>query len=255
MEFMGSLIDESQSELIVYFSTHSSELIHRISPKNIFYIENDHGQIEITNPCYPNYAVRNLYVPNGFDFLLLVEDELAKCLVNKVIRDGKLSSSKLCCVLPAGGWSQMLKLHYDMITYNTLGVGKHIISIFDGDAKPEVAKHTEYKTLPKSFLPIPSIEKYLRKKCILEKDPKFIKQINDKYFGIRSLKDIIFDYNADPRTQRTLDNDGKSFYKVVISNVERSGITEQAFITYLCDDICSYEDISGFKASLQKLLE
>lgn len=148
----------------------------------------------------------------------------------------------------------MLKLHHDMITYNTLGVGKHIVSIFDGDARAEVAKHREYDTLPKSFLPIPSIEKYLRKKCILESDQNFIKQINDKYFSIRSLKDIINDYNNDPRTKKGLDNDGKAFYKVIISNLERVGITEQAFITYLCDDICGYEDISKFVESMEKLL-
>ena len=244
--FLKNLTVNSTNNLIIYFSTHSSELIHRISPKNIFYIENLDGMVEVTNPCYPNYAVRNLYLPNGFDFVLLVEDELAKCLVEKVIREHNLSKSKLCCVLPSGGWSQMLKLHHDMITYNTLGVGKHIVSIFDGDARAEVAKHREYDTLPKSFLPIPSIEKYLRKKCILESDQNFIKQINDKYFSIRSLKDIINDYNNDPRTKKGLDNDGKAFYKVIISNLERVGITEQAFITYLCDDICGYEDISKF---------
>ena len=191
--FLKNLTETSMHNLIIYFSIHSSELIHRISPKNIFYIENNCGTVNITNPCYPNYAVRNLYIPNGFDFLLLVEDELAKCLVDKVIRDQNLSKSKLYCVLPSGGWSQMLKLHHDMVTYNTLGVGKHIVSIFDGDAQAEVAKHKEYNTLPKSFLPIPSIEKYLRKKCILENDQVFIKQINDKYFSIRSLKAIIDD--------------------------------------------------------------
>ena len=252
--FLKDLATTSKHNLIIYFSTHSSELIHRISPKNIFYIENNSGQVEITNPCYPNYAVRNLYIPNGFDFLLLVEDELAKCLVEKVIREHNLSKSKLCCVLPSGGWSQMLKLHHDMITYNTLGVGKHIVSIFDGDAEAAVSKHTEYNNLPKSFLPIPSIEKYLRKKCIIESDQAFIKQINDKYFRIRSLKDIIHDYNNDERTKKTKDNDGKAFYKVVIANLEKSGITEQAFITYLCDDICSYEDISGFVDRITKLL-
>lgn len=252
--FLKNLTVNSTNNLIIYFSTHSSELIHRISPKNIFYIENLDGMVEVTNPCYPNYAVRNLYLPNGFDFVLLVEDELAKCLVEKVIREHNLSKSKLCCVLPSGGWSQMLKLHHDMITYNTLGVGKHIVSIFDGDARAEVAKHREYDTLPKSFLPIPSIEKYLRKKCILESDQNFIKQINDKYFSIRSLKDIINDYNNDPRTKKGLDNDGKAFYKVIISNLERVGITEQAFITYLCDDICGYEDISKFVESMEKLL-
>ena len=252
--FLKNLTETSVHNLIIYFSTHSSELIHRLSPKNIFYVENNEGVVEITNPCYPNYAVRNLYVPNGFDFLLLVEDELAKCMVDKVIREHNLSKSKLCCVLPSGGWSQMLKLHHDMVTYNTLGIGKHIVSIFDGDAQTEVAKHKEYNSLPKCFLPIPSIEKYLRKKCIIEKDRIFIKQINDKYFGIRSLTDIINDYNNDPRTTKGYDNDGKAFYKVIISNLEKVGITEQAFIKYLCDDICSYEDISKFVAGIEKLL-
>lgn len=252
--FLQELQENSSHNLIIYFSTHSSELIHRISPKNIFYIENNQGIVEITNPCYPNYAVRNLYIPNGFDFLLLVEDELAKCLVEKVIRENDLSKSKLCCALPSGGWSQMLKLHHDMITYNTLGVGKHIISIFDGDAKTDVAKIKKYSGLPKNFLPIPSIEKYLRKKCIIEKDTAFIKLINDKYFCVRSLKDIIYDYNNDIRTKTGTDNDGKAFYKVVISNLEKSGLSEQEFITYLCDDICKYEDISKFVENMRALL-
>lgn len=253
--FLQNLAATSRHNLIIYFSTHSSELIHRISARNIFYIENRSGDVTITNPCYPNYAVRNLYIPNGFDFIMLVEDELAKCLVEKVIRDNNLSSSKLCCVLPSGGWSQMLKLHYDMITYNTLGVGKHIVSIFDGDAQKEVAKHSEYKTLPKTFLPIPSIEKYLKRKCITEADQAFIKLINDKYFLIRSLSDIINDYKNDERTKKNPDNDGKAFYKVVISNLEKSGITEESFIAYLCDDICNYEDISRFVDNLKRLLD
>ena len=251
---LNDLIGKSQANLIIYFSTHSAELIHRISPRNIFYIENNAGIVDSINPCYPNYAVRSLYIPNGFDFILLVEDELAKSLVEKVIRENNLSKSKLCCVLPAGGWAQMLKLHKDMVSYNTLGVGKHIVSIFDGDAKEEVAKHQEYKHLPKSFLPIPSIEKYLRKKCIIEKDKTFIKEINDKYFSVRSLNDIINDYNNDRRTKAGFDNDGKNFYKVITSNLEKSGISEAQFVNYLCEDICSYENISNFVQSLTQLL-
>ena len=103
-------------------------------------------------------------------------------------------------------------------------------------------------------MPIPSIEKYLRKKCILDSDQTFIKLINDKYFGIRSLKDIINDYNNDTRTKRGLDNDGKAFYKVVTSNLEKAGITERSFIAYLCDDICGYEDVSKFVEALKILL-
>ena len=252
--FVNDLIATSTYELVFYFSTHSAELIHRISPRNIYLVENTAGIIDLINPCYPNYAIRNLYIPNGFDFVLLVEDELAKGIVNKTIRENNLATSKLCCVLPAGGCTQMLKLHHDMVTYNTLGTGKHIVSIYDGDAKDTIAKKKEYTNLPKCFLPIPSVEKYLKKKCIDEPDKAFIKLIGDKYFNQRSLQNIIDDYLNDERTAKAKDNDGKNFYKVICSNLEKIDISETDFIKYICDDIYDYEKPKKFVENLRKLL-
>lgn len=252
--FIRDLINSSKYQLVFYFSTHSSELIHRIEPRNIFLVENHAGMIELTNPCYPNYAIRNLYIPNGFDFVLLVEDELAKGIVNKVIRENQLAQSKLCCVLPAGGCTQMLKLHHDMVTYNTLGAGKRIISVYDGDVEDTIAKKKEYASLPKCFLPIPSVEKYLKKKCVDTPDRTFIKLIGDKYFNLRSLPNIIDDYNNDSRTRASKDKDGKNFYKVIRSNLEKSGISESDFIKYIADDIYDYEKPIKFVESLRKLL-
>lgn len=252
--FVNDLIATSKYELVFYFSTHSAELIHRISSRNIYLVENTNGVIELINPCYPNYAIRNLYIPNGFDFVLLVEDELAKGIVNKTIRENKLATSKLCCVLPAGGCTQMLKLHHDMVTYNTLGTGKHIVSIYDGDAKDTISKKKEYANLPKCFLPIPSVEKYLKKKCIDEPDKVFIKLIGDKYFNQRSLQNIIDDYLNDERTAKSKDNDGKNFYKVVLSNLEKIDISESDFVKYICDDIYDYEKPTKFVENLRKLL-
>ena len=254
VEILNGLIKESSTELIVYFSTHSAELLHRISSKNIFLLENHDGNVICTNPCYPNYAIRNLYVPNGFDFLLLVEDPLAKALVEKIIRTNNLGKSKLICVLPAGGCNQMLQLHHDMITYNTLGVGKRIISIYDGDVKQDISKKDEYKSLPKCFLPIPSIEKYLKEKLIDTPDLKFIKLLGDKYFTQKSLQNILLDYKNDPRTKSNTDNDGKNLYKVLSSNLYKSGIDEDRFVMYLCDDIFDYEDLSKFTDTLSTLL-
>lgn len=228
VEFLNNLVNTSSHELIVYFSTHSAELLHRIKSRNIFLLENNNGILDITNPCYPNYAIRNLYVPNGFDFLLLVEDTLSKALVEKIIREKNLAKSKLCCVLPSGGCTQMLQLHHDMITYNTLGVGKHIISIYDGDVKKEISKKNEYKFLPKCFLPISSIEKYLKQKLVDNPDSTFIKLIGDKYFTQRSLKDIILDYKNDPRTKTSNDKDGKNLYKIICSNLHNIGIDEDS---------------------------
>lgn len=253
--FLRDLIDSSSTELVVYFSTHSSELIQRIPADSIFLIENESGEIQIINPCYPNYAVRHLYVPNGFDFILLVEDELAKAIVERVLIENNLSESKLCCVLPAGGCTQMLSLHHDMVTYNTLGVGKHVISIFDGDAKQEICKKKEYSNLPKCFLPIPSFEKYLKMKLVDNPDKAFIKLIGDKYFTTRSLPDIVSDYRNDERTRNTNDNDGKNLYRILLANLERAGMCKERFILFVSEDIYRYEQPTKFVQSLTEMLK
>ena len=252
--FLEGLLKKSKQELIICFSTHSAELIHRISAKRIYLLENNNGVLTTENPCYPNYAIRNLYIPNGFDFVLLVEDELAKALVEKVLLENNLKRSKLCCVLPAGGCHQMLKLHHDMVTYNTLGVGKHIISIYDGDVKDGISSKSEYCNLQKCFLPIPSIEKYLQEKLLVNPDRTFIKLIGDKYFNQRSLNDIIKDYEHDDRTKKNNKTNGKVFYDILISNLESNGMQERDFIKYLCDDIYAYEKPTSFVRSLTKLL-
>ena len=35
-------------------------------------------------------------------------------------------------------------------------------------------------------------------------------------------------------------------YKILISNLFKSGIDEDKFVEYLCDDIYAYEDLSKF---------
>lgn len=255
VSFLNELLTQSSAKITIYFSTHSAELLHRISARNIYLIENNNGVVDVVNPCYPNYAIRNLYIPNGFDFLLLVEDELAKALVEKVIRENSLRKSKLCCVLPAGGCNQMLKLHRDMMMYNTLGVGKQIVSIYDGDVKDSISEKEDFKSLKKCFLPIPSVEKYLKKKLITEPDSKFIKLIGDKYFIKRSLNDIIFDYKNDERTKQYGDKDGKALYKVLLANLSDIGYSQEKFIGFLCDDIYDYEQPLKFVESLKSILE
>ncbi len=242
LDFFKHQINSSEYEIVVYFSTHSSEVIQKIPANKTYLIENIDGIIEITNPCYANYAIRNLYVPNGFDFLILVEDELAKSLVWKVIRDNNIYESRLICVLPGGGWSQLLKLHKDISTYNVLGFGKKIISIYDGDVQSEVMRKKEYQDLPKCFLPVSSIEKYLRKKLFVENDRTFVKMIGDKYFTQRPLASIMQWYINTGHSVR--DNSGKKLYKTMIECLTVNQLDEVQFIKMLCEDISSYESVA-----------
>ncbi|MEA4822249.1 MAG: AAA family ATPase [Erysipelotrichales bacterium] len=255
LDFFKYQIKTSEYEVVVYFSTHSSEVIQKISPNKTYLLENINGIIECTNPCYANYAIRNLYVPNGFDFLILVEDVLAKELVWKCIRDNNICESRLICILPGGGWSQLLKLHMDMITNNILGVGKKIISIYDGDVEDEVAQKTDYQHLPKCFLPINSIEKYLKKKLCIEVDRRFAKLIGDKYFTQRPLSNILQCY-ASVGLMET-DKSGKKLYKDIISSLKIIGIEEEQFIKMLCEDISIYESdaLGRFTQIIKRLIQ
>ena len=98
------------------------------------------------------------------------------------------------------------------------------------------------------------IEKYLKNKLLDNPDKTFIKLIGDKYFNQRSINDIIHDYENDPRTKTYKDNNGKNFYSVLVSNLEKNGILENEFIKYLCDDIYTYEQPTSFVQSLSRLL-
>ncbi|MCQ2362721.1 MAG: AAA family ATPase, partial [Acidaminococcaceae bacterium] len=212
VSFLSDLEKGFTAEIVTYFTTHSAELIHRIEPRNIYLVENDKGVIDLENPCYPNYAVRNLYLPNGYDFVILVEDRLAQILVENVLLRRNLKKNKLCCVLPAGGWSQVLSLHRDMIRNNALGQEKKIISICDGDVKNEILGHKEFDYLPKLFLPIPSIEKYLLKKMVRLQDKDFIHLLGDKYFRVKELSQILHEYCNSKKAEK--DSNGKELYKI-----------------------------------------
>lgn len=253
ISFFNELISNDNYELIVYLSTHSAEVIQQMSPKRIYMIENDNGIIDVINPCYPNYAVRNLYVPNGYDYLILVEDELAKIFVEKTIRDNNLCKSKLFCVLPSGGADQLVSLHKDILQYKILGVGKKLISIYDGDVAERIAKKKDYEHLPKAFIPIKSIEKFIKKKFIIEKDKNFIKLIGDKYFTQKSLNEIISEYIFDPRSQ--YDKNGKKLYDKMLKELENVKISENEFIKSFCEDITNYipDEYKKFAESLSAI--
>jgi len=250
LDLLNGLTKENDN-LVVILTTHSPEVIRKLKPSNLLKIENDSGVITLQSHCYPSYLIRDVYSHDGYDFLLLTEDVLAKAIVNKILLLNKLTSSRLIHIVPVGGWENVLTLHRELLRWNVLGLGKQIISILDGDIKNDVP--ADYKDIKKLFLPIKSIEKYLYEVAVDGSNPALKKVLNDKYFTIDSLDSLVMEHHQRyPSKPKQAD---KKFYFGLKKNFESRGITEESFINNLVDDLLENVDFSGLTNSIKSLLD
>lgn len=202
--------------MAVFFSTHSLELIRDISPSNIFYIERHHNKsIELINPCYPAYATRSLYCSFDYDRVILVEDDLAKAVVDKLLREYRLLSNKLVYVMSCGGWQNVLKMAHDISRSNLISGHAKVIVILDGDIENEVNPYLEERqitiNIPRNYLPLESFEKYLKYALYDNLDSILFRELNDYIFQRESLDNIVRTYqNGAPYKKG--DKDGKEFF-------------------------------------------
>lgn len=243
---------QSHDNLIIYLTSHSPEVIRKIRPSNLYKVENNDGIVSLQSNCYPSYLIRDVYSHDGFDFLLLVEDDLAKGVVEKVLMKYNLRQRKLLHVVPVGGWENVLSLHKDLLRWNVLGVNKQIVSILDGDVETLVTQDSQYNNLKRIFLPISSVEKYLYQQVIENPNPQFAQMLSDKYFPMKSLGELIHEHKAKYPTVPS--HAGKKFYFRLKKDLEGRNISEEYFITNLCDDIMSMVDFSSFARTLENMI-
>lgn len=187
---------------VVLFSTHSIELIRSISAENIYYLQRyNNGNIETINPCYPVYATRNLESSNyGHDYIIMVEDDLAKAIVERILRQKRLLSNKRVLVIAVGGWTQVLRFAYDTIRSNLALSTTKILIVLDRDIKNCVSGFLKNEKMgfanEPSYLPIKSLEKYLLDKLIKNVDMAVFRELNDYLFQGKSLDIIVKNYNT-----------------------------------------------------------
>lgn len=244
---------QNHHNLIIFLTSHSPEVIRKISPSNLYKVENQNGIVSLQSNCYPSYLIRDVYSHDGFDFLLLVEDELARNIVEKIILKNNLRRGKLLHVVPVGGWNNVLTLHKELLRWNVLGVKKQIVSVLDGDVETIVNSDVNYSTLKKMFLPIFSIEKYLYQQAIAKPDPQFIQIISDKYFTIKSLWELVKEYKT--RYPNEPSQADKKFYFRLKKDLEERNISEDYFVTNLCDDIMLMVDFTPFTNTLIRMIQ
>lgn len=208
----------------IFFSTHSLELIRDIKAQNIFYLDRQlDGSIMITNPCYPAYATRNLYSDDGYgnDAVIFVEDDLAKCIIDRVLIEKDLLNNIRIKVLPTGGWTNTLIMAHDVISSRLLLKGTRVVVVLDRDIKSQVPdfmkNHKECKYLEPDYLPISSLEKYLKQKLVDQVDPVLYKKLDNYIFQGRPLSTILVKYKTE--VDVVADTDGKKLYGVLINEL------------------------------------
>ncbi len=210
-------------ELSIFFSTHSIELLREIKAQNIYYLSSLYNDtIMVTNPCYPAYATRNLYGEDGYgnDLVILVEDDLAKLIIEKILISKNIAQNIRIKILPTGGWTNTISMAYDVTTSNLLQKGTGLAVILDQDIKSQVPEfisaHKQFSGIKIDYLPIASLEKYLRTNLFLKINNKLFSVLDTYLFQKRPLQEVLSLYG---RSIHEDDTDGKSLYGILLNEV------------------------------------
>lgn len=241
--FLKKISDEYN--YAVYFSTHAIELINNIEPKNIFFLErHSDNSIEILNPCYPAYATRNLYDHDGYDYIILVEDDLAREIIRKLLKKHYLINNKLVHILPCGGFTNTIDLAQEVITSNLTGKLSKISIVLDGDIQEQAQKYIKknniIQNIPLNYLPIESLEKFLKSKLVDNVDHVLFRELNDLIFHQKSLRDLIDTYKDSGNNIN--DKNGKKFYAIIEEELEARGRVRQEIIDIIIDHLSKDEE-------------
>lgn len=189
----------------------------------------------------------------------MVEDDLAKSIVSRILRKEKLLNSRLVHVLPCGGFRNVIKLADDVTRNNLLGKRASISIIVDRDVKNDAIKYKRDNGLANScsmnFLPIESLEKYLRMSLVEIVDQKLFKRLSDYVFQQKSLQEIIAEYRK--LREYPTDKNGKVLYSLLDNELRnrRTDRTElvEIIVEYLFEaNTSSIQNITRF---LHKELE
>lgn len=237
----------------VYFSSHSTELLRAIKPANIYYLQSlPNKSIEVINPCYPAYATRFLYNQDGYDILILPEDDLAKYVIDKVFQKEKLYEGKLYHILPCGDWRNTVRLHQEILDANLASHSTKVISVLDGDVEAEFnsekKKNQNYSRLNVTFLPIPSLEKYLHAHLIDDVDADFFRELNDRFFRKKSLDEIVSEY-----VDSGIDRKGKKLWGKMVRHLGDDGLSEKEFLREVSEAIYRRLDIEVLTKRIKAL--
>ena len=210
-------------DLAIFFSTHSIELLREIKAQNIYYLQyNVDDSLSINNPCYPAYATRNLYSDDGYgnDMVILVEDDLAKLIIERILIEKNLLQNIRIKVLPTGGWTNTIIMAYDVLSSSLLMKSTKLAVVLDRDIKSEVpafiSNNKKYSGIKLDYLPIKSLEKFLRNNLFVKVNSDLFSLLDNYVFQKNPLNAILREYK---RKNKEDDTDGKILYGYLLNEL------------------------------------
>lgn len=147
--------------IIALFASHSFHIIENINIKNRFYInKKEDDKINIENSIDMGYLTAKLYRHKFYDFIILVEDNLAQEYVRQTVIE-LLNGIKLSYeIISTGGADKVLEMARKNSSYKYFGEAK-LIPIVDEDKKYLLDDY-ENKQLGGAFIPVEKfIENYI----------------------------------------------------------------------------------------------
>ena len=236
--------------LLFIFATHSLQIIENLKPSCIHYLNNINGKCKIFNPIYPNYLSSKLYIHNSFDYVFLVEDDLAKQYLEKVIRKNLKKIHLSFIILPIGGWEKIYET-YSLNSINKFYGSAKIQIVLDGDVTSiKEANTNKYKKIPKLFLPFLNIENLIV--SYYQNNDKFVDLINTYIFEDLNILDV------EVQTSTTKDIK-KTFKKIILEFSKYSQKSEEETVNIFIDFILEYnkedEKYRKFEADICNFLD
>lgn len=261
----------------IYFSTHALEIINSLPIENLFYLHQiSKDSIKCETPCYPAYITRDIYTHSGYDILILVEDDLAKFLVNRFIEKNRLDYNKRIQVIPVGGYENTLELHQIFLQEEVFKPASHIISIIDGDVEKTITNKRlndgKWAYIPYDsilFLPIESLEKYLKSELFDKKNYALMRLIRDRLFKFETeinwffkpYKDNIENKKQDDiKKGKTIQDDskyfenGKNLFAILSEKYDNQGGSLTDFREKISQIVIDYLDPKQFEDELSDAL-
>lgn len=248
-----------ENNYAIYFSTHSLAIINEMEDENIYYLQKKENisnriEIEVVNPCAPAYATNMIYHLRGFDDIIIVEDDKARQLINYILKKENLVQNKLVHCIHVGGWKEVLQRSYEWKSNNVFGNNPKVLAILDKDSEFELStylsKHPEYSSIPFSFLPIESIEKFCYVNLYISLNHDFENYMNGTIFHSMTISDVVREYVPNPPLSKK-DKNGKNLYCIIERNLVVEGKTEEDLVKCIVDFVSSTQEYNDCKTFLE----